>query len=35
MLAMMWTKGNTTPLLVGVQTATLEINLAVSQNSST
>jgi hypothetical protein len=34
MLARMWNKGSTPPLLVGVQTckATLEINLAVSQN---
>jgi hypothetical protein len=40
MLAMMWSQGNNSPLLVGVQTymTTLKINLAVSQktgNSST
>ena len=40
MLVRLWSKGNTPPLLVGVQTCTttLEINLAVSQktgNSST
>jgi hypothetical protein len=34
MLAMMWRKMNTPPLLVGLQTCTttLEISLAVSQN---
>ena len=34
MLEGMWSKGNTPPLLVGVQncTVTLEINMAVSQN---
>jgi hypothetical protein len=33
MLVMMWSKGNTLPLLVGVKayTATLEMNLMVSQ----
>ena len=35
MLARMWSKGITPPLLVGVQTVTvtLEINLAVSQKT--
>ena len=34
MLERMWSKGNTPPLLVGVQTctATLEISMAISQN---
>jgi hypothetical protein len=40
MIVRMWSKGNTSPLLVGVQTCTsaLEINMVVSQkvwNSST
>jgi hypothetical protein len=35
MLALLWTQGNPSPLLVGMQpcTTTLEINLAVSQKT--